>query len=133
VVDRLILPATVLGAALSGAEAFAALVVAQASTGGTDVGNIATGGGALGLTAVLGFIALKLSRGELVVRDAAAVEAALIKVGEERKAERTEVVELRNDNAELAREAIAELALARAELTLTRAELARHRHHGGTA
>lgn len=124
------LAVTVTGTLTAGATAAAAApsVVAQAAGGATtDLGPYVTGGGALSLTAILGFIAIKLARGELVVRDVKAVEAALLKVAGERQEEGAELRQIAAANAELTREALTVIVEARTEL-------ARHRSRpGGTA
>lgn len=116
-----LIAATIAGATAAGATAIvsAGTLLAQASGSASDGGelaNVLTGGGALGLTGVLGFIALKLSRGELVVRDVAASEAALLRVAEERKADADEARRVADASNSLTREAIEVLAAATATI-----------------
>lgn len=78
-----------IGAATS--IAGAAYTVA-AETGASELGPFITGGGALTSAGVLGLVAVKLTRGELVARDPAKVETALLRLVEERKVDHDAVV-----------------------------------------
>lgn len=130
-------PLTLLGtgaaiAATAAVNSGAHVLAAAGDANTLPVGDIITGGGQLSLTAILAFLAVKFARGELVVRDVAAANAALTVVAEERKNERAETEQARSSTAELTRDVLGTLGEVRTELTAVRAELeAHHRHQPG--
>lgn len=109
---------TAAGAGAGAVTAIAAVpgVLAQAAGGTTELGPVITGGGALSLTAVLGFIAIKLARGELVPRDVKAVEAALTKLATDGQKREEALEQVAGSNGELLRETLEQLAETRATL-----------------
>lgn len=114
--DRHALAVTLFGFATAAVTTLAAVptVIAQAANGSTELGPVITGGGALSLTAVLGFIAIKLARGELVPRDVKAVEAALTKLAENGDDREAALADLVAERGDLLREVVTELAASRA-------------------
>ena len=82
---------TPLAAVAAGLAATVTTVVGSAltfaaETGAGELGPYLAGGGTPANARVLGWVAVKLVRGELVARDPAATERALFKVTEEQKA-----------------------------------------------
>lgn len=108
--------------AVTTAGALATILADAAGQGSDELAPYLTGGGALSLTAVLGYIAIKLARGELVPRDVRANEAALTKLAGGNEALAESNAQLAAASNELLRDTLEELALSRA-----------HRATGGPA
>ena len=81
-----------------------------AADAGADLGPLVTGAGTLTSGAVLGIVALKFSRGELVARGPDKVEQALFRVVEVQKADHDRLEQIALDSQALTREAITALA-----------------------
>lgn len=97
---------TPLAAVATGLAATATTVVGSAltfaaETGAGELGPYLAGGGTLANAGVLGWVAVKLVRGELVARDPAATERALFKVTEEQKADHDHLQQLLEERSAL--------------------------------